>query len=240
MGRKAVDLLNKQFGYLTVIEKYGSKPNDKHVYWKCLCKCGNETLVRGSHLTAKNKPTISCGCQIGSKLNLVGQQFGKLTVIEEGERSKTGRVRWICKCSCGSEVIVQANHLTDGSIQSCGCTLSRGEDKIANFLIKNNIIFKRQYYKDNWYLSSGHHPRFDFAIFKDDKLLGVIEYNGSQHYTYRTNINTWNTKEQMEQTQQYDKEKQNICLKEHLPFLIIPYTDFNKIEDKVKEFIQEL
>lgn len=240
MGRKAIDLLNKQFGHLIVIEKYGPKPNDKHIYWKCLCECGNEVLVRGSHLTDKNKPTISCGCQVGSKLNLVGQQFGKLIVIKEGERSKSGRIRWVCKCSCGSEVIVQSNHLVDGSIQSCGCTISRGEDKIANFLTKNNIIFKRQYYKDNWYLSSGYHPRFDFAIFDNNKLLGLIEYNGSQHYTYHTNINTWNTKEQMEQTQQYDKEKQIICSNEKLPLLIIPYTKYNRIEEEINSFIQRL
>lgn len=52
-------------------------------------------------------------------LNLIGQKFGKLTVISKGE-SKKGKTYWLCKCECGKEKEVQTSHLRSGAIQSCG------------------------------------------------------------------------------------------------------------------------
>ena len=47
-----------KFGKLTVI---GFSNTNKHgqAMWKCRCECGNETIVKGSHLTTGH--TISCG-----------------------------------------------------------------------------------------------------------------------------------------------------------------------------------
>lgn len=38
------NLIGKTFHYLTVIE--GPIIKNKKTYWKCLCKCGNEKIVR--------------------------------------------------------------------------------------------------------------------------------------------------------------------------------------------------
>ena len=54
-------------------------------------------------------------------LNLVGQKFGRLTVINRAENDKKGNTRWLCSCSCGEKTIVNAYHLTRGKIRSCGC-----------------------------------------------------------------------------------------------------------------------
>lgn len=54
-------------------------------------------------------------------LNLVGQKFGRLTVIERAENDKKGNTRWLCSCSCGGKTTVGVYHLTRGKIQSCGC-----------------------------------------------------------------------------------------------------------------------
>lgn len=35
-----------------------------------------------------------------AKINLLGQKFGKLTVIQEAENHK-GRTAWLCQCDCG-------------------------------------------------------------------------------------------------------------------------------------------
>ena len=55
---KFIDLTGRRFNSLKVIERAPSK--NKHVYWLCLCDCGNKTTVMESHL--KNDHTISCGC----------------------------------------------------------------------------------------------------------------------------------------------------------------------------------
>jgi hypothetical protein len=55
-----------------------------------------------------------------TRMNLLGRQFDRLTVIEEVERR--GRVRqWRCICSCGGEIVVAQGNLTSGATRSCGC-----------------------------------------------------------------------------------------------------------------------
>lgn len=59
---------------------------------------------------------------MGKKLDLLGQRFGRLVVLEEVERRDNGgRVKWLCKCDCGKKVEVVGKDLKNGHTQSCGC-----------------------------------------------------------------------------------------------------------------------
>lgn len=54
------------------------------------------------------------------KLNLLGQKFGRLTVISQApNRGKL--TQWKCICSCGSIVFVDTQSLRKGHTKSCGC-----------------------------------------------------------------------------------------------------------------------
>lgn len=64
-------LIGKVFGYLTVLEKAENK--GRKVRYKCICKCGNETIVYASDL--RSGYTKSCGCY--SKKILKEQEFPK-------------------------------------------------------------------------------------------------------------------------------------------------------------------
>jgi len=56
------------------------------------------------------------------RIDLTGQRFGKLTVIQYDHTKKpSGRAYWLCKCDCGKKTIVEANHLRSEHTQSCGC-----------------------------------------------------------------------------------------------------------------------
>lgn len=57
---------------------------------------------------------------MGAKLDLRGQKFGRLTVLEEAGRAGGG-VLWKCQCDCGNIVNVRSNHLRRGAQVSCGC-----------------------------------------------------------------------------------------------------------------------
>ncbi len=50
----------------------------------------------------------------------VGSIFGRLTVIGLDE-TKIGKAYWICNCSCGNTVSVNAYNLKKGATKSCGC-----------------------------------------------------------------------------------------------------------------------
>ena len=52
-------------------------------------------------------------------IDVTGQNFGALTVVR---RHGDGLpVRWICRCSCGNETVVQSYDLRRGHTKSCGC-----------------------------------------------------------------------------------------------------------------------
>lgn len=68
-----VDLMGQKFGRLMVIDYVGAS-NDDHpscIAWGCRCECGNESIVRSSHLTSGH--TQSCGCLGREKLTYGGQ-----------------------------------------------------------------------------------------------------------------------------------------------------------------------
>ena len=58
---------------------------------------------------------------MGKKVDLIGQRFGRLVVIEEAGRNKRRNMLWLCKCSCGAEVTVSNGNLQSGRTKSCGC-----------------------------------------------------------------------------------------------------------------------
>lgn len=58
---KFIDITGKRFNDLVVIERVENASGGV-VRWKCLCDCGNTTIVRGSNL--KNGNVKSCGCRV--------------------------------------------------------------------------------------------------------------------------------------------------------------------------------
>lgn len=59
--------------------------------------------------------------------SLVGQRFGRITVISQEpslKYSNCTRARWLCECICGTRTIVFTVNLKNGGTRSCGC-LSR-------------------------------------------------------------------------------------------------------------------
>ena len=127
-GRNVVkmDLVNKKFNKLLVLEKLPKRGKHGEIYWSCRCDCGNLKTVRCDALR-KNK-IKSCGCLL--KVNLTGKVFGYLTVIGRSSlKNKYGKVYWDCSCKCGGSHILTTERLTSGSAHSCGCkNLRRSKD----------------------------------------------------------------------------------------------------------------
>lgn len=58
--------------------------------------------------------------KMGKAIDLQGQRFGRLSVLDKAP-NKGLRRQWRCRCDCGSDAIVGAASLRDGSTTSCGC-----------------------------------------------------------------------------------------------------------------------
>lgn len=39
---------------------------------------------------------------MGAARNLIGERFGRLTVIEKTDKRKNGSIVWKCQCDCGN------------------------------------------------------------------------------------------------------------------------------------------
>ena len=62
--------------------------------------------------------------------NLVGQKYGRLTVIER-IGSKTGKTYWHCVCDCGGTKNATAGDMRFGRTLSCGCLRKESLSKIS-------------------------------------------------------------------------------------------------------------
>lgn len=58
---------------------------------------------------------------MGKSIDLLGQKFGRLTVIEKSKQLYHGSVMWICKCDCGNIVEIPSSSLIHNRTKSCGC-----------------------------------------------------------------------------------------------------------------------
>lgn len=95
------------------------------------------------------------------KLDLNGKVFGRLVVIrEDTERSKSGDVKWVCRCNCGKEVSIIAASLNNGHTQSCGCLR---KEKMTSHGLHKHPLYKVYVYmksrcnntKDSSYIRYG-------------------------------------------------------------------------------------
>lgn len=53
--------------------------------------------------------------------DLVGQRFGRWTVLRRAGRSAAGKALWALRCACGRAGRATTGNLLDGKTRSCGC-----------------------------------------------------------------------------------------------------------------------
>lgn len=81
---------------------------------------------------------------MGTFIDLTGQEFGRLTVLEQAENSRRGRTRWTCRCECGTERTVRTSDLRSGRTLSCGC-LRR--EATSQLMTKHGMSNKSRFYR---------------------------------------------------------------------------------------------
>lgn len=66
-------------------------------------------------------------------IDLTGQRFGRLTVIERVENAPNRARQWLCLCDCGKETIVVSSSLNSGRTRSCGClSIQKASERIVS------------------------------------------------------------------------------------------------------------
>ena len=223
---KALDIIGKRFGRLTVIkESEDSEPYN--VRMLCRCDCGTEKSISVNDL--RTGMTKSCGCYRKENTkelcteDLTGMVFNELTAIKQVNNfiGRTGkqRVQWLFKCSCGREIIALPMNVKRGFTKSCGhIGNSYAECKIFDILKENHIPFEHNIcpFDDLVNPETNHKLSLDFVITKPDNSKIVIEHQGEQHFYNESNRGDSNFgKLQREVT---DGIKREYFLKRNIPF----------------------
>ena len=182
-------MIGERFGKLVVKSIY--KDEYGVTMARCDCDCGtkNKDIIL-SNLYRDKLGTKACGkCRVApnSKYDsdeYIGKTINNLTVLEiKKENSIT---YWKCRCElCDNHTIrwFKATGVTGGNNKSCGCMQSNGETIIEKALKNRNIMYRKQVTFKGLKGIRGGILRFDFGIYDaNNKLLGLIEYDGAQHF----------------------------------------------------------
>ena len=223
--RETIDLTGQKFGTLTVEKrigtKYHGKNNESTPLWMCICDCG--TRCEATSRSLLNGKKFSCGCK--RRLDLTGENYGSLTVLEYCKEKK----KWKCICLCGNIVYVTSGHLRHGDVSSCGCkSMSKPERIIYDYLKDNDVNFIKEFSFKELKGPNGGLLRFDFAILNAfNAPIALIEYQGEQHFEEIENFG-------VDQREITDFIKRLFCDQMKIPLYAINY-DQNIIEscDKI-------
>lgn len=223
-----INEIGKRYGKLTVIKK-GTTSKDRSINWICKCDCGKIVEVNGRHL--RSGATQSCGCNSNNApINELGNRYGKLLVIDK--KIEDNHTLWVCQCDCGNIVYRKGAHLREQKNCSCGCIKSYGAYLTQKYLQEHNINYKTEITFPNLKSSNGGLLRFDFGIYNiENKLQGLIEYQGIQHFIPNISFG----KLQREET---DKLKSDFCIKNNIPLFYINYDE--DTYEKLNEIISNL
>ena len=92
--------------------------------------------------------------------DLIGEKFGKLTVVslENDNNQKRSRWSWRCRCYCGKEIVVNRNKLISGTKKHCGCMKAGLPVRIKNisgrrfgWLVAEKISHQDKYGYYHWH-----------------------------------------------------------------------------------------
>lgn len=58
---------------------------------------------------------------MGHRKELIGNRYGRLTVMLDCDKNKAGQYKYLVQCDCGESKVVVGNSMVVGLTQSCGC-----------------------------------------------------------------------------------------------------------------------
>jgi uncharacterized protein YbaR (Trm112 family) len=224
-----------KFDYSLVNYKTNNIPVD------IICKKHNITFQQtpDNHMSSKFCCPLCCSELKTTNKNSQSEFIEKATEIH-GNRYDYTNVKYKNNnttvkifCNTHQEIFEQrpCDHL---HWQGCPkCNITKGEQRIINFLQKNNIKYKQQKTFPDL-KNKNRYYKFDFYL---PDLNCLIEYDGAQHFR-PVNFGGISDERALEGHQKVlinDKIKNDYAIKHEIILLRIPYTEFKNIEQILTE-----
>ena len=230
------DCTGQKFGRLTIIDILWDEKPTKVV---CKCDCGNDYIGVKTDIVSGH--TQSCGCLKSENTSMANTKdwtgctsdYG-VRFIRQDYMNEKGQWMWLCRCGvCGNLFTALPAKVNNGHITSCGCRVqSSGEAYVQSVLEDMHIDFLPQYSFDD--CRSIYVLHFDFAITNGQQILGLIEYDGKQHFEP---IDLFGGQLGFEDTKKRDEIKNSYCKSHNIPLLRLPYTlSTEEIKEQIYEY----
>ena len=152
-----------------------------------------------------------------------GHLLNKYDYINQTEKNL-----WVECFECGNPFKTSLRNFTQHGGQVCKncCNVeSLGEKRIRIYLENNSILFEKQ----KWFPDCRDRNPLPFDFYLQEYNL-LIEYDGRQHFE-ETDYFTYTLKT----IQYHDQIKNNYCLINGIRLIRIPYWNYNKIEEILKQ-----
>lgn len=190
--------------------------------WCSRCtKCGAGGKKRALdsiwHNTASSSVTLK-----NEKNNLCGTIIGDLYIESIAGRDYRAHTLYNVRCSCGNTEIISDDKLKSNHIACSYClkSISSGEIAVESYLKKHSIEYKHHHKFPDLLGDGGRMLDFDFVIKHNDNIIGLIEFQGKQHYVP---IDFFGGEKQFIKQQKYDNYKRNYCKSHNYKLIEIPY-----------------
>jgi hypothetical protein len=215
-----------------------------HTNVEIQCPCGERYFTNIHMFRSDNKRQCNiCGLGYMKKDDFVNLFHDKEEVngCELIDYEDTGefiyaRNKISIKCKCGeifNTIRYSFTHNDKKRCDKCANIYYKGEERIREFLVNNNLNFKIQYCFENCRGTRKPLP-FDFAVFDEKGSLDyLIEYDGRQHFEP---VNFGGCSDEValkeyENLKNNDRTKNEYCKSNHIKLIRIPYWDFDRIEE---------
>lgn len=184
------------------------------------CKyCGDERTIASKRLSFEEVKLIFAN----HDMDLLEQQYINAHTP----------LAYICKHH--PEVGVQYMSASNANKQHCPyCHTIKGENKLVNYFIKNNIIFESQKTFDGLVGVKNRSLKYDFYLPYYNIL---IEYQGEQH---ERPVERFGGEEHFKIQVEHDKRKREYAISNNIELLEIWYYDFNNIESILNEKLNKI
>lgn len=198
-----------------------TKGSDYIAYFKCECGYSFKASAKDVNV---GKWCANCAKRPVIKNSDIDKKLESRTIYRIGDyiNART-KIAFLCK-KCRQYFEAIPDNVINKMSDCPNCRMSKGEEKVAEYLIKIDIKYKREVTFSDLIGINGGRLRFDFYLTHNNEDF-VIEYDGIFHYE-----NCYSEKT-LKDTIQNDKIKDEYCLQKNIKMIRIPYWEFENIEE---------
>jgi hypothetical protein len=207
---------------------------------KLICNlCKNKFEICYMHHIHRKQGCPKCSySNFGKRIARTNDQFILKAIEVHGNKYdyskcnyKNSKTKVVVVCEKHGDFLISPNnhiHSSSGCLKCNPFKISKGELKIKEFLIDNNIEFYSQKtFKDLFGINNKKKLQFDFYL-PNYNLL--IEFDGIQHYNKKCKWYSIQLKEN-------DKKKRRYCKYKNINLLRIRYHNLKKINNILIEYL---